>query len=314
MGFFDVRILRFAMTLKPRQIDHSFGGYHTDLKLSTVEAYLKASTKALSRKFKLWYIDAFAGTGYRTVHHPAQPRGLFGTQAQPEKKELKRGSAQIAIDVKPQFDFLVFIERRKDFAQELEDLRAKHLQRNIQVINDDANAAIVALLRNNTWRSKRAVLFLDPYGMHVEWSTLEAVAKTEAIDVWYLFPLSGFYRQMPKLHARLDAQKRQALNRLFGSNSWENTFYPKGLQMRTLYGDTETVRIRRRARIKDYEAYTKERLSSIFGAVLDPMRLPREKGPTRYLLFLCISSRDKRAIEIAARIGHHILKSPGISS
>jgi three-Cys-motif partner protein len=302
------------MTLKPRQIDHNFGGYHTDLKLSAVERYLKAYANALARKFELWYIDAFAGTGYRTIHHPARPAGLFGTDAQPEKKELRRGSARIALEVTPQFDFLVFIEKRPDFAHALEDLRARHPRRSIQVVNGDANTAITDLLRNNNWNSKRAVLFLDPYGMHVEWSTLEAVAATRAIDVWYLFPLSGFYRQMPKKHSRLDAQKREALTRLFGSRSWEDVFYPKPIQVHTLYGETESVRLPRLGRIKDYEKYTKERLLSIFGAVLDPLRLPQTKGPTRYLLFLCISSRNKRAIEIATRIGDHILKAPGISS
>ena len=38
------------------------------------------------------------------------------------------------------------------------------------------------------WSLHRAVLFLDPYGMQVEWATIEAVAKTKAIDLWLLFP------------------------------------------------------------------------------------------------------------------------------
>ena len=38
-------------------------------------------------------------------------------------------------------------------------------------------------------------MFLDPYGMEVEWKTLQAVAATRAIDVWFLFPLAGLYRQ-----------------------------------------------------------------------------------------------------------------------
>jgi three-Cys-motif partner protein len=175
-----------------KRIDHSFGGYHTDLKLSAVESYLKAFSKALANKFELWYIDAFAGTGYRTITHAARPRDLFGNEAQAESKELGRGSAQIALTVKPEFDFLVFIEKRPDFAQELEELRAKHPRRAIQVVNGEANAAISELLKSNTWRTKRAVLFLDPYGTQVEWSTLEAIAATASIDVWYLFPLAGF--------------------------------------------------------------------------------------------------------------------------
>ncbi|MCP3400234.1 three-Cys-motif partner protein TcmP [Bradyrhizobium sp. CCGB20] len=306
--------------MKRNQVDHTFGGYHTDLKLSMVEKYLIAFTKALGKatkatgvKFELWYIDAFAGTGYRTVDHPARPPGLFGVEAQPATKELRRGSAQIALEVTPKFDFLVFIEKKAEFAQELEELRARHPQRRIQVIHREANGALLDLLRADKWRSRRAVLFLDPYGMHVDWSTLKEVAATQAIDVWYLFPLAGFYRQMPKLHSKLDQQKRQALIRLFGTTSWEDVFYPKPVKMRTLDGDVREVRVRRAARISAYEKYTKERLETIFGTVLDPLRLPRTKGPVRYLLFLCVSSRKPRAQEIASRIGNHILKA-GISS
>jgi three-Cys-motif partner protein len=303
-----------------KQIDHTFGGYHTDLKLSAVEKYLRAYTRALGRsakasgtKFELWYIDAFAGTGYRTINHPARPRGLFGEEAQPETRELRKGSAEIALGITPKFDFLIFIEKKAEFTRVLEDLRAQHAQRHVEVVHDDANAAILRILKNNQWRSKRAVLFLDPYGMDVEWATLEAVAKTRAIDVWYLFPLSGFYRQMPKHHFKLDRQKREALIRLLGTDTWESVFYPKPMTMRTLDGELSEVRSPRRGKISEYEKYVKERLESIFGAVLDPMRLPVGRGPVRYLLFLCVSSRNPRAIEVASNIGDHILKS-GISS
>jgi hypothetical protein len=33
------------------------------------------------------------------------------------------------------------------------------------------------------------VLFLDPYGMQVDWTTIEAIARTKAIDLRVLFPL-----------------------------------------------------------------------------------------------------------------------------
>lgn len=41
------------------------------------------------------------------------------------------------------------------------------------------------------WRSfrRRAVVFLDPFGMQVEWRTIERIGQTKAIDLWILFPL-----------------------------------------------------------------------------------------------------------------------------
>ena len=83
--------------------------------------------------------------------------------------------------------------------------------------------------------------------------------------------------------------------------------------MRTLSGEMQESR-KRTKNARDLENYAKTRLEEIFGAVLEPLRLPRQKGPQRYSLFLCISSRKTKAIEVATRIGNHILKTPGISS
>lgn len=52
--------------------NHEFGGAWTEVKLRAISEYLTFYTKALEsiprpdRPFKLWYIDAFAGSGRRT--------------------------------------------------------------------------------------------------------------------------------------------------------------------------------------------------------------------------------------------------------
>ncbi len=47
-------------------VGHRYGGTWTELKLDAVTYYLECYTKALThRRFILWYIDAFAGTGDR---------------------------------------------------------------------------------------------------------------------------------------------------------------------------------------------------------------------------------------------------------
>jgi hypothetical protein len=79
--------------------------------------------------------------------------------------------------------------------------------------------------------------------------------------------------------------------------------------MRTLMGDLREIPRIRTKNVRALEAYMKVRLETIFGAVLEPLRLPRNKGPQRYSLFLCISSDNPRAIEVATRIGNHILKA-----
>src|SRR3984893_12705789 len=58
--------------------DHEFGSQDTDLKLSVVETYLRTYTRALTGKWpEIWYIDAFAGTGSRTVRVAARGGDLF---------------------------------------------------------------------------------------------------------------------------------------------------------------------------------------------------------------------------------------------
>lgn len=55
--------------------------------------------------------------------------------------------------------------------------------------NEDSNKVLLELC-DKDWSKHRAIVFLDPYAMEAEWSTIEAIAKTEAIDLWILFPRS----------------------------------------------------------------------------------------------------------------------------
>jgi three-Cys-motif partner protein len=287
-------------------VDHPFGGQHTELKLSVIEKYLKQFSTALRGKFsELWYIDAFAGTGTRTIKHEERPAGLLGP-AEPEKIEQRRGSAQIAIDVAPNFDRIIFIESKPSHVQALIELKAKYPDREIEIIKGDANQALQSAIKWDGWASTRAVLFLDPYGMEVDWATLEAIAKTKAIDVWFLFPLAGLFRQATRKITDIDEHKRAALTRMFGSEEWEGELYPKN-DRPDLFGDfAERERL---ADVAGLERYVKGRLEKIFPKVLKPLALPVDTKPQRYSLFLCISNDEPKAIGLATRIGNHILKA-----
>ena len=127
--------------------------------------------------------------------------------------------------IQPAFDKLIFVEKKPRAVQALHDLREQHLHRDIEVIAGDANREIPKLLRSVNWRRIRAVMFLDPYGMTVDWKTLEAVAETGAIDLWFLFSLSGFNRQAARRADRIDEIKRAAITRAFGTSDWEKELY-----------------------------------------------------------------------------------------
>jgi len=78
--------------------EHQFGGDWTTRKLEIVSAYLSAYTTALKNApFETLYIDAFAGTGYRT---PSKRKAtdlstelLFPDLSADEPQRLLAGSA-----------------------------------------------------------------------------------------------------------------------------------------------------------------------------------------------------------------------------
>ena len=285
-------------------IDHEFGAQHTDLKLSIVESYLQAFATALRPHFaQLWYVDAFAGTGSRTVRVEAREGDLFDEPA-PERVEQRRGSAQIAIDVEPKFDRLVFMDIKPAHCAALRELRDRHRDRQIVIVEDDANRAIRAEIKWDGRKDARAVMFLDPYGMDVEWGTLEHIAATQAIDVWFLFSLSGLYRQATRRSGDIDPDKRAAITRILGTDAWEHELY-SDMGQGDMFGGQEKQRT---ADVQGLEQYVKARLETIFAKVFEPLALPVDQKPQWFSLFLCISNPEPKALGLATRVADHILK------
>ncbi|GAA2816978.1 three-Cys-motif partner protein [Aminobacter aminovorans] len=286
--------------------DHEFGGVSTDLKLKLIEDYLTAFSTALRPYFsELWYIDAFAGTGVRTVKHKAQPETLF-MPAIEERMERLRGSARIALDVKPPFDRVVFMDKKKAHCKALEALASSYPNRRIDVVKGDANDAIRAELAERRWAGKRAVMFLDPYGMAVDWSTLQLIRDTEAIDVWYLVSLAGLFRQASHDPANLTPKKKAAITRMLGTPEWEDAWYARETKTDLLGPVDETHQ--RIADVAAMETFVEGRLKSLFPKVLPPLRLRSDKNVPSFSLFLAISNPEPKAIGLATKIGNHILK------
>jgi len=297
-------VAQWEVYLPKPSSDHEFGGLSTDLKLSVVESYLRGFTTALRGKFaELWYIDAFAGTGERTVKHAAQRRTLIDA-ATDEKIERHRGSARIAIDVVPQFDRLIFMDNDPRHCRALQQLRFSYADRKIDVIEGDANEAIVEMVQGRAWAGTRAVMFLDPYGMSVAWETLEEINATEAIDVWYLVSLTGLFRQAALRASAIDESKRAALIRMLGTEDWEKAWYGRRT---TLFGDADERF--RTADVETIEGFVLKRLKQLFPCVLPPLRLKNDRGVPAHALFFAISNPAPRAIGLATKIANHILKA-----
>lgn len=87
----------------------------------------------------------------------------------------------------------------------------------------DANGVLCVWCKERNWNKERAVVFLNPYGMQVEWSTIQALGTTKAVDLWYLFPL-GVARMLTR-DGKIEDSWRKRLTTLFGTADWEERFY-----------------------------------------------------------------------------------------
>jgi three-Cys-motif partner protein len=304
--------LPYRLDLERRKLaglgDHEFGSVSTDLKLELLEGYLKAFTRALRAKFNnLWYVDAYAGTGRRTVKILERDPDLLDEGVEAEIVQ-RRGSAQIAIDTDPAFNRLVFIDLNRRHVKALGELKQKHETsiKRIDVVRQDANVAIRELIRGHKFTGTRAVMFLDPYGLGVSWETLEAIAQTGAIDVWYFVSLEGLFRQAAHDQAKINDKKRAAITRMLGTADWETAWYSER-QSLDLFGHNDSGQ--RVADIDAMEAYVQKRLEVLFPKVLPPLRLKNKAGVNSAALFFAISNKDGKAIGLATRIASAVLKN-----
>mgnify|MGYP000849092553 CR=1 FL=1 len=290
---------------------HKFGGEWTERKLVVLEKYLQAYTTALKNfPFRKFYIDAFAGTGYRDVRREEQAEDseqhlLFPDMVQPEPQAFLDGSARIALQVEPQFDRYVFIERNPERCVHLQSLKSEFpvLRDRIAIHQGDANSKIQELC-GMFMRTTRAVLFLDPYGMQVEWSTIEAIAQTKKIDLWLLFPLGIGVNRLLKKSGDIPGAWRHRLDLLLGTDDWYKEFYEKEF-VPTLYGADEERLVK--VKMETIGRYFNNRLKSIFAGVAEEPGVLRNSS-NNPLYLLCFAVGNESGKKVALRIAQHLLK------
>jgi len=223
-----------------------FGGNWTEEKLKRLKKYLLEYTKIFAksskaRYFHTIYVDAFAGTGYRDISKSGNIHDImFPELAEEDTQEFLKGSASIALEIEPPFNEYLFIESDPEKSEELQKLKSKfpHLADRIKIETKDANKYLRQWCDETNWNRFRAVVFLDPYGMQVEWSLIEAIAHTKAIDLWLLFPLGVAINRMLTRNEPPPPAWEQALTRILGTHEWKKTFYPSR-KIQTLFGEEE---------------------------------------------------------------------------
>jgi len=254
------------------------------------------------------YVDAFAGTGYREPATDACAAQLPIAELDTEGRAFLKGSARIALEVDPPFGRYLFVEANPSHAAALEELKREftHLNNRMEIVPGDANAYLQKWCSTTDWRDHRAVVFLDPCGTQVEWSTVRCLAETESVDLWYLFPLSAVTRLMPRA-GKPPAGWVERLNHIYGTDSWQSEFYPDK-PTTTLFGDIQTGY--READLDAIMQFTLGRLRSVFPAVApNPLVLRNDRNNSPlFLLCFAAASRKESTQQAALRIASHILK------
>jgi three-Cys-motif partner protein len=282
-----------------------FGGDWTSEKLGMVSAYLKRYTDALKfQPFTLVYVDAFAGAGY-WAPKKTEDDAFFGIEGE-DPKAFIEGSARVALGVEPSFHEFIFIEKNTKRAAELEQLKNDFPNKaeGIYVEKAEANEFLQHKCREDWIRkNRRAVLFLDPFGMQVEWKTIECIANTKAIDMWLLFPIGAVNRLLKK-DGEINEKWAARLSAVLGTEDWRTEFYRKSKQLTLFTGEGEATE--KTATFKSIEQFVVRRLKDVFVGVADnPYTLVNSRNSPLYLL--CFAVGSKTGKPIALRIAQHIL-------
>jgi len=167
--------------------------------------------KTNARRFHYGYIDGFAGAGEH-IHK--------GTG------KVIPGSPQNALNLAKQFDEYHFID--------LDVERVDRLQRlckgagNAFVHRGDCSDVLLNILfpqfKYEDYR--RALCFLDPYGMHLNWNVLATAGKMKSIEIFLNFPVMDINRNAKKIDlSHVNPADRARMTTFWGDESWHAAMF-----------------------------------------------------------------------------------------
>jgi three-Cys-motif partner protein len=274
---------------------HEFGGKWTELKLDAMRRYFSAYATVLKKQsFRKVYIDAFAGTGERTEKERLEEpeNDIFGESDGAYYQATKVGSTRIALEIDPPFSEYKFIELKAGHVQALNALKGEYPHRNIEVLQGDANAVLTHIARSTLWNTYpyvRAAVFVDPYGMNIDWETLVALAETKAVDLVLLFPTGPLNRMLTRDGDIPEAWQKR-IDQTLGTPRWRNVFYAD-IDIPDMF-DTDRRRAKT-ATLQGLKAIAIERLQTVFPwALNESLELRNSKGSVLYdLLFACANPK-----------------------
>jgi three-Cys-motif partner protein len=236
---------------------------------------------------KTLYFDGFAGSGEIEIE---------------KANKFLKGAALQILDVntpKP-FDLYYFVELNEEHKRNLEDqIRENYSDKkdNTHVVRADCNDKLKDMahfLRDQT--KYRALAFIDPYGMSVNWSSIE-VLKGLGIDLWILVPTGMGVNRLLKKDGEISKEWISKLEMFLGLSKEEifSHFY-KTHRLDTLFGEYTIIEKEKQAIGKIGEVYSK-RLKEIFAFVSEPFIIKNRNNAIMYHFMM--ATNNPAALKIA---------------
>ncbi|MFA7421654.1 MAG: three-Cys-motif partner protein TcmP [Melioribacteraceae bacterium] len=285
---------------------NSWGGNWTEIKLETFEKYVNAYLTIMNMqklRYEGWpttiYFDGFAGSGSRCLTATNEENNLFADYLIKEELEVYKGSAERVLGLAKKFDYYYFVENVESSINSLEKmLREKEIANDkCYFLKDDVNNQLKEL-SNFIDDKKAALVLLDPFGMQIDWTSIELL-KDKRVDLWILIPSGVIINRFLDGKGKLIFSKK--LQSYFGLSEEEirNKFY-NNKSIETLFGAVDKVTKVNDSVAKIAELYI-ERLRKIWGFVSEePLKLFNTKNvPIYHFVF---ASNNKTALKIAKQI------------
>jgi three-Cys-motif partner protein len=290
--------------MKENEQKEGWGGPWTERKLEAFSKYVW-SYLTIMKEYPFWetiYFDGFAGSGNRKT----KPTDLF-TQLQItlEEEHVYKGAAErvLSLPENLSFDYHYFIDTNSDALDKLKG----HLGilpgakgKKLVYRSGDANHWLLEL--SKALQKKRpayaALVFLDPFGMHINWESIAALKGTRS-DIWILIPTGVIVNRLLDKAGKLKhIDKLQSFFGLSGEEIRE-AFYQVEAK-KTLFGEEEVIRKVLKPIEKIAGLYIQQ-LKTVWKFVTEqPLKLENTRGvPIFHFVF---ASNKSNAVKIAKQI------------
>lgn len=268
---------------------NQFGGNWTQQKIEMVVAYAKAYLIIMNKypQYKPLYFDGFAGSGDIYKNEETDLEIIKGTAIR-----------ILEIDEPISFDTYYFVEKDEKNKVELEKtIKQDFPNKKTHVVAEDCNKKLRSMATYLKEHNEYRVLaFIDPYGMSLDWSSIECL-KNLGIDLWILVPTGMGINRLLKKDGKISDAWLEKLERFLGLSKdlILNHFY-KESKLLTLFGEETTIAKEENAITKAGDLY-RERLSSVFKFVSDPFIMKNSTNSVMYHFMM--ATNNKTAIKIA---------------